>query len=43
MQSFSFLSFFSAASKFDEEIIIIKNKINNFSNVLTDLLPISPG
>tara|TARA_B100000530_G_C15548170_1_gene325450 strand:+ start:335 stop:466 length:132 start_codon:yes stop_codon:yes gene_type:complete len=43
MQSFSFLSFFFAASRFEMEKIIIKNKINNLKIVMVDLLPNAPG
>jgi len=43
MQSFSFLSFFSAASRMEVETKIIKNKINNLNILMADFLPISPG
>tara|TARA_Y100000768_G_scaffold355727_1_gene309592 strand:- start:1058 stop:1246 length:189 start_codon:yes stop_codon:yes gene_type:complete len=41
VQSFSFS--FSFDSRFDVEIIIIKNKINNFKTAVADLLPRTPG
>tara|TARA_B100001778_G_C18510575_1_gene593983 strand:+ start:172 stop:303 length:132 start_codon:yes stop_codon:yes gene_type:complete len=43
MQSFSFLSFFSADSKLAVERKIINNKINILNKVVADLLPMSPG
>tara|TARA_A100001035_G_scaffold199697_1_gene160220 strand:- start:446 stop:577 length:132 start_codon:yes stop_codon:yes gene_type:complete len=43
MQSFSFLSFFSADSKLEVETEIINNKINILNIVVADLLPMSPG
>tara|TARA_B000000441_G_C21381532_1_gene144286 strand:+ start:392 stop:523 length:132 start_codon:yes stop_codon:yes gene_type:complete len=43
MQSFSFLSSFSADSKLEMEIKNINNKINILNIFMADLLPISPG